>query len=95
MAGVSVYASLTSILFYSGYVELLSLIALPTILIAAFFMPIYQAPFLLAYVLVSSIGFGAFIPLIASLIFAAIGYVVYTFIRPLPIYLLKLLSKTK
>ena len=95
LLGAGVYALVISILFYSGYVELLSMLVLPTIIMAALFLPIYQPPFLLGYVLVSSVGFGAVLPLIGGLVFAAIAYVVYNVIRPLPIYLLKLVSKSK
>lgn len=82
----SIYALAMTLLFYSGHITLVSQLALPLIVVSALFFPVYQAPFILAYVVVSSAGFGAFIPTLFCFIFAAIAYGVHHFIRPIPIW---------
>ena len=88
MASAGIYALAMSALFYAGYAELLSIIVLPSILVLALFFPIYGPAYVLGYVLVSSVGFGAVIPLMASLIFAVIGFIVYRGVRPALLYVL-------
>ena len=87
LGAAGLYALIMTLLFYAGYMTLVSLLAVPFILFVALFFPVYQAPFLLAYVVVSSAGFGAFIPTLGGFIFAAMAYVTYHFIRPIPLWL--------
>ena len=95
LGAASLYALTMTLLFYAGYMSLVSLLAVPFILFVSLFFPVYQAPFLLAYVVVSSAGFGAFIPTLGGFIVAAMAYVTHHFIRPIPIWLFTKLTTKK
>lgn len=95
LAGAGLYALVNGALFYAGYVEFVSMLALPSILVAAVFFRIYKPAYFLGYAVAASMGFGPIIPIIGGGVFAVIGYIVFNFIRPLPNYLRILLNKNK
>ncbi|WP_166425984.1 hypothetical protein [Paraglaciecola sp. 20A4] len=83
IALTGLYAATMAWLFFSGFESVVSTIALPIILCVALFYPIYQPQYLLAYVVVSSIGFGAALPMIFGSIFAFLAFLTHQFIRPI------------
>lgn len=93
LAGGGLYAAINAVLFFSGNVELLSALVLPSVVILALFFPIYRPDYVLGYYIVSTVGFGSVIPLIGSVVFAVIGFIIYKFIRPAPVYLYKIIKK--
>ncbi|MDP5215103.1 hypothetical protein ORJ66_18780 [Pseudoalteromonas tunicata] len=88
-SAAGLYALIITVLFYTGHQNLVAMLAVPTILIAALFFPVYQAAFLLGYVVVSSYGFGAFLPAVFGLVFAAMAWVVHKLVRLVARYLFK------
>lgn len=52
-------------------------------LVLSLFFPIYNAEFILGFILGMTYTFGAVLPTIFILIIAALGFLIYSFIRPL------------
>ena len=59
------------------------------LLILCFIVPVFYAEFILGFVLGMTYTFGAILPTAFILIMAAIGFVIYKFVRPLIVKLVK------
>lgn len=67
--------------------EPLSAVMGPALIGLALFVPLYRAEYLLGFVLGMSYTFGAFLPTVFGLIVATLGFVVYHYIRPIPLWM--------
>ena len=62
-------------------------------LILSLIIPIYYSEFIFGFVLAMTYTFGAILPTFFILIIAALGFLIYSFIRPLIMRVTKVLSK--
>ncbi|GAA4355218.1 hypothetical protein GCM10023185_17840 [Hymenobacter saemangeumensis] len=63
------------------------------ILLLSLVVPIFFSEFILGFIIGMTYTFGVILPMVFILVLAAIGFAVYTFIRPLLIKFLKLFDK--
>jgi hypothetical protein len=84
-----VFGIMLSVSFTNGFKFFLDNV-LYILLILSFFIPIFYSEFILGFVLGMTYTFGAILPTGFILIIAAIGFLIYRFIRPLIIKLLKI-----
>ncbi|MBZ9731730.1 hypothetical protein LB467_18785, partial [Salegentibacter sp. JZCK2] len=63
------------------------------LLILSLLIPIYYSEFILGFILGMTYTFGAILPTVFILIFAAIGFIIYRFIRPVILKLPKITGK--
>ncbi|AXR05292.1 hypothetical protein [Salinimonas sediminis] len=84
MAGTG--AAIVSLAFFGGYAGLVSMFSLPVMLLLGMLLPTYRPAYLLGYYLVSTIGFGAVIPLIGTAMLGLTGLIGFKLLRPLLLY---------
>jgi len=94
LTGSLLYGTLLSVAFLNGLEALTSLMG-PGLLVLALFIPIYRAEHLLGFILSMTFTFGAILPTVFAAVVALLAYVIYRFIRPIPVYLFSLVSKSK
>ena len=75
-----------SLAFFGGYAGLVSMFSLPVMLLLGMLLPTYRPAYLLGYYLVSTIGFGAVIPLIGTAMLGLTGLIGFKLLRPLLLY---------
>lgn len=86
---VGVLLAISFTLGYSGIPEKILL----AILFLAFFFPVYRAEYILGFILGMTYTFGAVLPTAVACILAAIGFVIYHFIRKGILFLVSQLKK--
>ena len=92
LIGSAVYGAFLTLAFYNGLNQLASLMG-PGLLILALFIPIYRAEYVLGFILSLTVGFGAILPTIFTVVIAPLAYLLYRYIRPIPRALVSLVSK--
>lgn len=86
------FAAVVSLAFFSGYASQVAALSLPIMLLLGMLLPTYRPAYLLGYYLVSTVGFGAVIPLIGTAMLGLTGLIGYKLFRPL---LLKIILHRK
>ncbi|HLK29223.1 MAG TPA: hypothetical protein VKT28_11650 [Puia sp.] len=86
-----IFAMLLSFSFVNDYKPFLDNV-LYIILVLSFFIPIFFSEFMLGFILGMSYTFGAILPTAFILIIAAIGFIIYKFIRS---FILKLIRMSR
>ncbi len=81
------YGILLSLTFSMGYSSITGYLFVGILLLSLFF-PVYQAAYLLGFVLGMTITFGAVISTLAGVIFAVIGFILYLYVRAAVIFLI-------
>lgn len=81
------YGALIAVLFIYNVASIPSYLLLSLLLIA-FFYPIYLAECILGFVMGMTVTFGAFLPTIVAFVFSLIGFLIYQFIRPAIAYIM-------
>lgn len=90
-----IYGVVLSASFVYGFEQIASLMA-PGLLIIALFFPIYRLQYFLGFVIGMTYTFGAILPTGFGVVISLIAFVIYNYIRPLPLVLFqKLRSDTK
>lgn len=90
--GALLIGFLVVVCFSLGYPSTIDKILLG-ILLMAFFMPVYRSECILGFVLGMTYTFGAVLPIAVACILAAIGFVIYRFIRKGILFLVSQLKK--
>jgi len=90
--GALLYGLALSTSFVYGFEQLSSYMG-PGLLLLAFFLPIYRAEYFLGFVLGMSYTFGALLPTGFAAIVALIAFVLYNYVRPIPVFLVRRLKK--
>ncbi len=94
LVGAMLYGILLSVAYFKGIEPLSSLMA-PGLLVLALFIRIYKAEYILGFILSMTFAFGAILPTVFAIVMALLGFLIYTYIRPIPVYLLKTISRAK
>lgn len=76
------FAVVLSISFTNNYKPFLDNV-LYLLLLLCFIIPVFYSEFILGFILGMTYTFGAILPTVFILIIAAIGFIIYRFIRPL------------
>lgn len=88
------YGIALSASFVYGFEQILSLMG-PGLLIIALFLPIYRPQFFLGFVIGMTYTFGAILPTGFAVVVGLLSFVIYNYIRPIPLYLFRKLSNGK
>ena len=93
-AGALLYGIILSFSFVNGLEQIASLMG-PGLLFLALFLPVYRAEYILGIVISLTYVFGAILPTAFAAVVALLTFIIYRFIRPIPIYLVSVLSGKK
>jgi hypothetical protein len=85
------YGVVFSAAFIGGHGSILDLM-LPGLLVIALFIPIYRPKYVLGMVFGMAYTFGAFLPTVFVLVFGLLSFIIFNYIRPLPLYVFGKLS---
>ena len=85
------YGVVFSAAFIGGHGAILDLM-LPGLLVIALFIPIYRPKYVLGMVFGMAYTFGAFLPTVFVLVFGLMSFIIFNYIRPLPLYVFDKLS---
>lgn len=85
------YGVVFSSAFIGGHGAILDLM-LPGLLVIALFIPIYRPKYVLGMVFGMAYTFGAFLPTVFVLVFGLMSFIIFNYIRPLPLYVFGKLS---
>ena len=89
--GALVYGIALSVSFVNGYEQILSLMG-PGLLVVALFFPIYMAQYFLGFVIGMTYTFGAILPTAFGVVVGLISFVIYNYIRPIPLFIFQKLN---
>lgn len=92
--GALFYGIALSASFVNGFEQISSLMG-PGLLIIALFFPIYRSQYFLGFVIGMAYTFGALLPTGFGVVVGLISFVIYNYIRPIPLYLFRKLSSGK
>jgi hypothetical protein len=87
-----VWGIIIAVSFTNNYKTVLDLVPL-VFLILSFFIPIFYSEFILGFILGMTYTLGAILPTIFVLVFAAVGFLIYRFLRPLLLKLFLMFMK--
>ena len=91
--GALFYGIALSLSFVKG-LEQISSLMIPGLLIMACFFPIYKAPYFLGFVIAMTYTFGALLPTGFAVVMGLVAFVIYNYIRPIPLYLFRKLRNS-
>ncbi len=92
LIGSLLFGVVLSIAFLKGF-EIITSLMPPGLLVLAFFIPLFKAEYVLGFVLSMTFTFGAILPTVFAAIVALLAYVIFRFIRPVPVYLVSLFGR--
>ena len=92
--GALFYGIALSVSFVYGFEQISSLMGLGLPIIALF-LPIYRPQYFLGFVIGMTYAIGAVLPTGFGVVVGLVSFVIYNYIRPLPLYLFRKLSSGK
>ncbi len=92
--GALFYGIALSASFVNGFEQISSLMG-PGLLIIALFFPIYRPQYFLGFVIGMTYTIGALLPTGFGVVAGLVSFVIYNYIRPIPLYLFRKLNSGK
>ena len=89
--GALFYGIALSASFVNGFEQISSLMG-PGLLIIALFFPIYRPQYFLGFVIGMTYAIGALLPTGFGVVVGLVSFVIYNYIRPIPLYLFRKLN---
>lgn len=92
--GALFYGIALSASIVNGFEQISSLMG-PGLLIIALFLPIYRPQYFLGFVIGMTYAIGAILPTAFGVVVGLVSFVIYNYIRPIPLYFYRKLSSGK